>query len=67
MGGSRGARVASLGHRALRWMLNDTVLALLGVLAAIAVLAFAGVVLTWFVFRERYGLGFVDYLTEVVF
>lgn len=53
--------------RVLRAVFNDTVLALLGVLAAIAGLVLAGTVLTWLVFRERYGVGYFDYLTEVVF
>lgn len=57
----------SLARRGLRLVFNDTVLALLGVLAAIAGLALAGVGLTWLVFRDRYGVGFIDYLTQVVF
>ena len=63
----RAAASWSLARRGLRFVLNDTVLALLGVLAAIAGLALAGVGLTWLVFRDRYGVGFFDYLTEVVF
>ena len=54
-------------RRVLRAVFNDTTLALLGVLAAIAAMALAGTVLTWLVFRERYGVGYWDYLTEVVF
>lgn len=55
-----------LRRRLLRLVFNDTVLALLGVLAAIAVFALAGTVLTWLVFRERYGVGYWEYLLDVV-
>ena len=51
----------------IRVALSDTVLALVGVLTAIAALALAGVALTWLVFRDRYNVGFFEYLTEVVF
>lgn len=57
----------SLIRRALRVARSDAVLALVGVLIAIAALALAGVVLTWLVFRDRYGVGFFEYLTEIVF
>ena len=63
----RAANARSILRRVLRLALNDTVLALAGVLAAIAALALAGVALTWLVFRERYGVGFLEYLTEIVF
>lgn len=57
----------SLIRRALRVARSDAVLALVGVLIAIAALALAGVALTWLVFRDRYGVGFFEYLTEIVF
>lgn len=63
----RAANARSLVHRALRLACSDTVLALAGVLAAIAALALAGIALTWLVFRDRYGVGFLEYLTEIVF
>ena len=63
----RAANARPLLRRALRLAWNDTVLALVGVLAAIAALALAGVALTWLVFHDRYGVGFLEYLTEIVF
>lgn len=63
----RAANDRSLIRGVIRVALSDTVLALVGVLAAIAAIALAGVVLTWLVFRDRYGVGFFEYLTEVVF
>ena len=63
----RAANDRSLVRRVIRVALSDTVLALVGVLAAIAALALAGVALTWLVFRDRYNVGFFEYLTEVVF
>ncbi len=57
----------SLIRRALRVARSDAVLAFVGVLIAIAALALAGVALTWLVFRDRYGVGFFEYLTEIVF
>lgn len=61
------ANARSLARRALRLACSDTVLALVGVLTAIAALALAGVALTWLVFHDRYGVGFLEYLTEIVF
>lgn len=63
----RPANARSFIRGVIRVALSDTVLALVGVLAAIAALAFAGVALTWLVFRDRYNVGFFEYLTEVVF
>lgn len=63
----RAANDRSLIRGVIRVALSDTVLALVGVLAAIAAIALAGVALTWLVFRDRYGVGFFEYLTEVVF
>ena len=62
----RAANDRSLIRGVMRVALSDTVLALVGVLAAIAALALAGVALTWLVFRDRYNVGFFEYLTEVV-
>ena len=50
-----------------RRIFNDTLLASLGVVVAVAVLAFGGLALDWWVFHDRYGLGFYDYLRVVVF
>ncbi len=50
-----------------RRIFNDTLLASLGVVAAIALFALGGLALDWLVYQERYGLGFYDYLRVVVF
>ena len=50
-----------------RRIFNDTLLAALGVVAATLLLALGGLALDWWVFSDRYGLGFYDYLRVVVF
>ena len=50
-----------------RLIFNDTVLAFIGVVVAIAVLGFGGLALDWWVFHDRYGVGFWDYLRVIVF
>ena len=53
-------------RRGFACLLNDMVLALLGAVVGILALALGGVALTWLVYRDRYGVGFLDYLTDVV-
>lgn len=66
MAGAERRSWAAILRRGLAWLLNDMVLALLGVVAGILALALGGVALTWLVYRDRYGVGFLDYLTDVV-
>ena len=57
-------RAAGWLGRVLR---SQTVLALLGTLAAIALFSFGGLALDWWVFYDRYQIGFIDYLRAFVF
>ena len=66
MAGAERRSWAAMLRRGLAWLFNDMVLALLGVVAGIVALALGGVALTWLVYRDRYGVGFLDYLTDVV-
>ena len=50
--------------RALR---SQTLWALIGTLAAIALFTLGGLALDWWVYYDRYRLGFVDYLRAFVF
>lgn len=66
MAGAERCSWAAILRRGFAWLLNDMVLALLGVVVGIVALALGGVALTWLVYRDRYGVGFLDYLTDVV-
>ena len=57
-------RAAGLLGRVLR---SQTVLALLGTLAAIALFSIGGLALDWWVYNDRYQIGFLDYLRVFVF
>ncbi len=51
----------------LRGVFNDTLVAVMAVVAACLVLAFGGLVLTWLLWHDRYHVGLLDYLMQVVF
>ena len=50
-----------------RLIFNDTLLAFLGVVVGIALFSLGGLALDWWVYHDRYGLGFIDYLRIIVF
>ena len=50
-----------------RRIFNDTLLAFIGVVVGIALFALAGLALDWWVYQDRYGIGFIDYLRIIVF
>lgn len=50
-----------------RAIFNDTVVSFIGVVVAIAIFGLAGLALDWWVFHDRYGVGFWDYLRVIVF
>ncbi len=65
--GTRRRRLPRERSRLNRMVFNDTLLALVGVLVAIALFSVGGLALDWWVYRERYGIGFIDYLSTFVF
>ena len=50
-----------------RRIFNDTLLAFIGVVVGVALFAVAGLALDWWVYKDRYGIGFIDYLRVIVF
>lgn len=52
----------SVVRRFLRLLKNDTLIAALAVLAVSFIACFGVAVITWFTYRERYGVGFIEYL-----
>ena len=46
----------------VRFLRSPTVVAFVAVVGAVMVALMGFVVLTWLVFEERYGVGFVDYV-----
>ena len=50
-----------------RRIFNDTLLAFIGVVVGIAVFVVGGLALDWWVYKDRYGIGFIDYLRVIVF
>ena len=52
----------SVARRILRLLKNDALIAALAVLAVSFLACFGVAVLTWFTYRERYGVGFIEYL-----
>ena len=50
-----------------RLIFNDTLLAFIGVVVGIALFSLGGLALDWWVYHDRYGLGFIDYLRIIVF
>ena len=56
----------TIGRRLLRLLKNDGLIAGLAVIGISFVACFGVVVLTWMAYRERYGLGFLDYLDLIL-
>ena len=50
-----------------RRIFNDTLLAFIGVVVGVALFAIGGLALDWWVYQDRYGIGFIDYLRVIVF
>lgn len=50
-----------------RRIFNDTLLAFIGVVVGVALFAIGGLALDWWVYKDRYGIGFIDYLRVIVF
>ena len=50
-----------------RRIFNDTLLAFIGVVVGIALFVVGGLALDWWVYQDRYGIGFIDYLRVIVF
>ena len=57
-------RAAGLLGQILR---SQTMLAVLGTLVAIALFSLGGLALDWWVYNDRYQIGFIDYLRVFVF
>ena len=53
--------------RLARLLRGDTLRSLAAVTVICLIVSFGGLALTWLVYRERYGLGFIDYLRVMVF
>ena len=49
-------------RRVLRLLKSDALIAALAVLAVSFFACFGVAVITWFTYRERYGVGFIEYL-----
>ena len=49
-------------RRILRFLKNDALIAAVAVLAFSFIACFGVAVITWFTYRERYGVGFIEYL-----
>ena len=52
----------TVGRRVLRLLRNDALIAAVAVLAVSFIACFGVAVITWFTYRERYGVGFIEYL-----
>lgn len=52
----------SVTRRVLRMLKNDALIAAVAVLAVSFMACFGVAVITWFTYRERYGVGFIEYL-----
>lgn len=52
----------TVARRILRLVKNDALIAAVAVLAVSFVACFGVAVITWFTYRERYGVGFIEYL-----
>lgn len=64
---SRKRRLPKERSRLNRLIFNDTLLAFIGVVVGIALFSLGGLALDWWVYHDRYGLGFIDYLRIIVF
>lgn len=49
-------------RRILRLLKNDALIAAVAVLAVSFIACFGVAVITWLTYRERYGVGFIEYL-----
>ena len=52
----------TIARRVLRLVKSDTLIAAVAVLAVSFIACFGVAVITWFTYRERYGVGFIEYL-----
>ena len=52
----------TIARRVLRLVKSDTLIAAVAVLAVSFIACFGVAVITWFSYRERYGVGFIEYL-----
>ncbi|MCY3620950.1 MAG: hypothetical protein OXH68_04465 [Gammaproteobacteria bacterium] len=52
----------TIARRILRLLKNDALIAAVAVLAVSFVACFGVAVITWLTYRERYGVGFLEYL-----
>ena len=52
----------SVVRRILRLLKNDALIAAVAVLAVSFIACFGVAVITWLTYRERYGVGFIEYL-----
>ena len=52
----------TVARRILRLLKNDALIAAVAVLAVSFFACFGVAVITWFTYRERYGVGFIEYL-----
>ena len=63
--------INTFARRAATWLgrvlRSQTMLALIGTLVAIALFSLGGLALDWWVFYDRYQIGFIDYLRAFVF
>lgn len=49
-----------------RMVFNETLLACFGVVVVVGLFVIGGLALDWWVYHDRYGIGFVDYLRTFV-
>ena len=52
----------TVARRIVRLLKNDALIAAVAILAVSFVACFGVAVITWFTYRERYGVGFIEYL-----
>ena len=52
----------TVARRILRLLKNDALIAAVAVLGVSFFACFGVAVITWFTYRERYGVGFIEYL-----
>ena len=52
----------TVGRRILRLLGSDALIAAVAVVAVSVAACFGVAVITWFTYRERYGVGFIEYL-----
>ncbi len=52
----------TVARRIVRLLKSDALIAAVAVLAVSFIACFGVAVITWFTYRERYGVGFIEYL-----